>query len=95
MVQGILCQYIVNPEGGIMKQMETDVKMGRKFMKPQGGNMSLTRSKDRKLISITNFEKDNPNRDYFRMYAWSTKMFRQIEVSMRLHFSMNNYYFKN
>lgn len=95
MVQGILCQYVVNPEGGIMKQMETDVKMGRKFMKPQGGNMSLTRSKDRKLVSITNFEKDNPNKDYFRIYAWSTKIFRQIEVSMRLHFSMNNYYFKN
>lgn len=95
MLQGILCQYIVNPEGGIMKHMETDVKMGRKFMKPQGGNMSLTRSKDRKLVSITNFEQDNPNGDYFRIYAWSTKMFRRIDVSARLHVSMNNYYFRN
>lgn len=73
MVQGILCLYTVNPEGGLMKRMETDVRMGRKFMKPKGGNMCLTRSKDRRLISITNFEKDNSKGEYFRVYAWSTR----------------------
>ena len=92
MAQGILCLYTVNPEGGLMKRMETDVRMGRKFMKPKGGNMSLTRSKDRRLISITNFEKDNPKGDCFRVYAWSTRMLRQVEVSERLRASMNGYY---
>lgn len=92
MAQGILCLYTVNPEGGLMKRMETDVRMGRKFMKPKGGNMSLTRSKDRRLVSITNFEKDNAKGDYFRVYAWSTRMLRQVEVSERLRASMNRYY---
>ena len=72
--------------------METDVRMGRKFMKPEGGNMKLTRSKDRRLISITNFEKDNMKGDFFRLYAWSTRMLRQIDVSDRLRQSMNKFY---
>lgn len=31
MVQGILCNYLVNQDGGLMKKIEIDVKMSRKL----------------------------------------------------------------
>jgi hypothetical protein len=33
--------------------------MGRKFFPSENGNMVLTRSKDKKIISLTNFDKDD------------------------------------
>jgi hypothetical protein len=50
--------------------------MGRKFFPSKNGNMVLTRSKDKKIISLTNFEKFHPNEEFFKIKAWTVKLSR-------------------
>jgi hypothetical protein len=50
------------------------MKMGRKFIPAGNGNMVLTRSKDKKIISVTNFDKDALDADYFKTLAWTSKL---------------------
>tara|TARA_B110000285_G_scaffold206261_1_gene244688 strand:+ start:871 stop:972 length:102 start_codon:yes stop_codon:yes gene_type:complete len=33
--------------------------MGRKFFPAKNGNMELTRSKDKKVVSLTNFDRND------------------------------------
>ena len=56
MSQCLMATYKVNQSGGMRRVNEVDVQMGRKFFSSQDGNMSLTRSYDKKLISLANFE---------------------------------------
>lgn len=48
--------------------------MGRKFFPSLSGNMELTRSRDKKVISLTNFDRDDANGEYFKVKAWTSKL---------------------
>ena len=56
MLEGFLAAYKVNNSGGMKRIGEVDIKMGRKFFPSKNGNMTLTRSYDKKLISLANFD---------------------------------------
>jgi uncharacterized membrane protein YcgQ (UPF0703/DUF1980 family) len=72
--QCILAIYKVNAAGGMRRFAEVDTEMGRRFFSSQDGNMTLTRSYDKKLISLTNFEHKHENKEYFKIKAWTTKL---------------------
>jgi hypothetical protein len=55
-IEGMLVLYGVNDRGGLRRITETELKMGRKFKESRNGNMMLTRSKNKKLISLVNFD---------------------------------------
>jgi hypothetical protein len=46
--------------------------------------MQLTLSKDRKLISLLNFDEHNAKRDYFKLKAWTIKL-EPFEVKKELN----------
>jgi hypothetical protein len=48
--------------------------MGRKYFPAKNGNMMLTRSKDKKVISLVNFDRDNEMGEYFKVLAWTNKL---------------------
>lgn len=77
------------------KRCEVNANMGRKLLKPYLGNMSLTRSRDRKIVSVTNFEKDNKDGQYFRVYAWQVINLKTVEISEAFHKCINQYYVEN
>lgn len=72
--QCIMAIYKVNAAGGMRRFAEVDVEMGRRFFSSQDGNMTLTRSYDKKLISLANFERNHKNKEYFKIKAWTTKL---------------------
>jgi hypothetical protein len=72
--QCIMAIYKVNAAGGMRRFAEVDVDMGRRFFSSQDGNMTLTRSYDKKLISLANFEREHENKEYFKIKAWTTKL---------------------
>jgi hypothetical protein len=72
--QCIMAIYKVNAAGGMRRFAEVDVDMGRRFFSSQDGNMTLTRSYDKKLISLANFEQEHANKEYFKIKAWTTKL---------------------
>jgi hypothetical protein len=73
------------------------MKMGRKFLPAGQGNMVLTRSKDKKIISVTNFIKDDPDRNYFKTLAWTSKLrpFAPGDEFESLNRGMSAYYQNN
>lgn len=91
LVQGIICLYKLTPEGSLMKQQEVDCRMGRKFIRPANGNMQLTRSKDRKVVSLTNFDRNDSQGGYFHVLAWTPDL-KKFDVSDRLLLALNHYY---
>ena len=88
MLEGFLAAYKVNNSGGMKRIGEVDIKMGRKFFPSKNGNMTLTRSYDKKLISLANFDKkarattkndeevDEKKNvpEYFKIKAWTSKL---------------------
>ena len=48
--------------------------MGRKFFPSKSGNMELTRSRDKKVISLTNFDREDANGEFFKIKAWTSKL---------------------
>lgn len=70
---------------------EVSVKMGRKFFPSKNGNMMLTRSRDKKLISLVSFDRDNMYNDHFKVLAWTTKL-RPHPVSQELNDGLNSYF---
>lgn len=50
--------------------------MGRKFFSSDKGNMVLTRSKDKKLVSLTNFDEWNEHGNYFKICCWNVKLIK-------------------
>lgn len=57
--------------------------------------MALTRSKCRNLISLTSFERNNPKREFLKLYAWDSKTLEHFHVSQSLSYELNMYYQKN
>lgn len=74
MIEGILALYTISKDGGLSRVTEVDIKMGRKFTPIKNGNMTLTRSKDKKLISLVNFDLANKQDKIFKILAWTIKL---------------------
>jgi hypothetical protein len=74
MVEAILAIYKVTQLGGMQRSHQCNVKMGRKYFTANKGNMVLTRSKDKKVISLTNFDRENLKGDFFKVLAWTNKL---------------------
>jgi hypothetical protein len=65
--------------------------MGRMFFASEKGNMVLTRSKDKKIISLTNFDPYDDHGKYFKIAAWTIKLkkFQSVDKFEYLQDSMN------
>ena len=74
MIEGIIALYKVTSGGGLQRNVQDTVRMGRKFFPSKDGNMVLTRSKDKKIISLTNFDRYDEDGNYFKIRAWTTKL---------------------
>lgn len=74
MVEAILAIYKVSQLGGMQRLTQQNVKMGRKYFTANNGNMKLTRSKDKKVISLTNFDRENEKGEFFKVLAWTNRL---------------------
>ena len=93
---GIIGLYKVAPSGGLKRLDECPIKMGkRNFYPSRDGNMTLTRSYDKRLISLLNFNPDysqyDDEQNYFQLKAWTTKL-DPWTVSEELNQGLNAYY---
>jgi hypothetical protein len=57
----------------------------------------MTRSKDKKIVSLTNFDQQNPDGQFFKTLAWTNKLkvFTTADNFEMLNNGMNNYYSNN
>jgi hypothetical protein len=94
MVEAVIALYKVTPLGGMQRNNQVDVKMGRKFFSSENGNMVLTRSKDKKVVSLTNFDPQDENGEYFKTLAWTNKLkkFETPDEFASLNNGMSSYY---
>ena len=53
--------------------------------------MKFNRSIDKTLISLTNFDDNNPHNDYFKVYAWNSKNLKGIKISPKLDQCMSRF----
>ena len=91
MIEGILALYKISKDGGLTRISEIDIKMGRKYKEPKNGNMMLTRSKDKKLISLVNFDISDKNEKIFKILAWTVKLIK-YDLSDKLDDGINAYF---
>ena len=56
---GIIALYKVTSSGGLKRMNEVNIQMGRNFFPSKDGNMTLTRSYDKRWISLVNFDKND------------------------------------
>ena len=98
MIEGIICLYKVDAKGGMQRYSQATVNIpGRKFFKSEDGNMVLSRSKDKKLVSLTNFDRNDDRKQYFKLQAWTIKLkpYTTPDNFERLHQSLNTYFDEN
>ena len=74
---------------------EVDAKMGGYFNHTTNGNMQLTRSLDKKLISLCSFDSSNPEGHYFHVKAWLVRNLKSFKISIKLSHGLNHYYKEN
>ena len=91
MVEGVITTYKVSHNGAMQKTNEAPLNMGRKFMKAENGNMMLTRSADKKQISVTSFDREDRMGDYFKVKAWKNKL-QLVEIPECVNVALNSYY---
>ena len=53
--------------------------------------MKLTRSTDKKVFSLTRFDREDPNGEYFDIKAWFARL-RPFQISQNLTLGMNKYF---
>ena len=53
--------------------------------------MTLTRSRDKSLISLLNFDRQNMFGDYFKLLAWTIKLV-SVDVAQELNEGMSHYF---
>ena len=96
MIEAILAMYKVTPLGGMQRSNQVEVLMGRKFFTPGNGNMVLQRSKDKKVVSLTNFDPCDENNQFFKTLAWTNKLkvFETGDMFEQLNYGMSAYYNK-
>ena len=56
------------------KVSETNLNMNHRFMDSKDGNMTLTRSTDKKVFSLVNFDKFDINDKFFKLQAWKINL---------------------
>ena len=79
------------------KVSETNVGMNHRFMDSKDGNMTLTRSTDKKVFSLVNFDKYDPNDKFFKLQAWKINLKKWLPHSGSLdqvNEGLNQYYKK-
>ena len=91
MVEGYLALYKIGKDGGMKRTNEIEIKMGRKLEAIGSANMLLTRSKDKKLISLANIDLDHPKGKIFKVLAWTIKL-QKYELSDKLEVGVNEYF---
>ena len=74
---------------------EVDAKMGGYFNHTTHGNMQLTRSLDKKLISLCSFDSSNPDNHFFHVKAWLAKNLKPFKINIKLSHGLNRYYTEN
>lgn len=57
--------------------------------------MELTRSLDKKLISLCNFDSTNPSKNYFNVKAWNVKKLKPFEIHHKLNKGLNKFFEEN
>lgn len=73
-VQPFIGIYKITAEGRMSRQNEIPVNMGRRnFFAAKDGNMQLTRSKDKRSITIVNFDPKDVDKNYFKLCCWDIK----------------------
>ena len=53
--------------------------------------MQLTRSRDKRRISLVNFDRENTKGDYFKFMSWSTKL-KPDDIRDSLNKGLSDYY---
>lgn len=91
MIEPIIALYKISMHGKMVRLNETTANMGRKFFESKEGNMTLTRSTDKRCISLVNFENDNKDDKFFKLMAWSIKL-QPFPIPQCLNDAMSNYY---
>lgn len=61
LIEGYVCLYKTNNKGGMQRLNQIETRMGRTFFKSINGNMTLTRSRDKRVVSMVNFDRNDPN----------------------------------
>ena len=56
--------------------------------------MVLTRSTDKRIVSLVNFNRYDPDGEYFKMMAWTIKL-KPWNISLKLDQGLNEYYKQN
>ena len=102
MLEGFLSLYKVSKNGGMKRISQSNIKMGRKFRPSKDGNMTLTRSYDKQIISIVNFDQSSHDSQYFKIKAWFCDLqeyhfdiedyTKFEETNKKLHEAINDYY---
>lgn len=85
----VIAVYRVTNEGKMQRCLEVDCKMGGYFNPTNHGCMELTRSLDKKLISLCNFDPTNPSKKYFNVKAWNVKKLKPFEIHHKLNKGLN------
>lgn len=91
----MIAVYRVTNEGKMQRCQEVDCKMGGYFSHTNHGCMELTRSLDKKLISLCNFDSTNPSKKYFNVKAWNVKKLRPFEIHSKLNKGLNKFFEEN
>ena len=73
-VMGLIALYKVTPSGTMKRLDEVNIEMGRNFFASEKGNMTLTRSYGKNLISLCNFDHNDKHGNYFKVKAWTTSL---------------------
>lgn len=74
MAEAVLALYKITKDGKMMRHNSITMNMGKKFFPSRDGNMTLTRSKDKKVFSVINFDQENKLGEYFKLMAWTNKL---------------------
>jgi hypothetical protein len=90
-IQGFVMLYKVTAKGGMQQKNQVPINMGRNFFPSQNGNMMLTRSRDKRRISLTNFDAKDPDGKYFKVMSWTTKLV-ECPVNPALNEGLNKYF---
>jgi hypothetical protein len=65
--EGILALYSITSRGQMRRKEEVKLNMSRRFIASSKGNMTITRSTDKNLVSIVNFDKYDVDEKYFHI----------------------------
>lgn len=71
--------------------------MNHRFVESKDGNMTLTRSTDKKVFSIVNFDKYEPNEKFFKLNAWRINLNKWLPHTgsmEKINEGLNQYYKK-